>query len=304
MIRKKRPFMALLPGAWAALCLSLALTAEASIGLEARFGDVILENAHPGRTYNLREAAKVPFGIQNRGDAETEVIVEFARPMKAEMSADYEVVPDLSWFKAMPDRLRIPAKGLGFFDIIMTVPDDPKLVGRHFQVMLNARSNGGLFGVMVTNRIRVSIGAGPESLKAEKKRKAMQQLDFDVTPQTLYLTGVPVGKAYDTRKEAKKSLRVANFAGDELTVLLAVEKWDSRFTMPEGYQMIPDVSWIKMKASTVTVGSDEIAQAGLIVNVPDAPENKGKRWAAMVRTGLATGFWLDAPVKVMLETAP
>jgi|CXWL01.1.fsa_nt_gi hypothetical protein len=302
-MKKKRRLLAL-TGTLAALGLGLVRTAEAKIGLGARFGDVILEGAQPGRTYNLREASKVPFGIENRGDAETEVIVEFARPMKAEMSENYEVVPDLSWFKAMPDRMRIPAKGLGFFDLIMTVPDDPKLVGRHFQVMLNARSNGGLFGVMVTNRIRVSMGAGPETLKAEKKKKAMQQVDFDVTPQTLYLTGVPVGKAYDTRKEAKKSLRVANFAADELKVLLTVEKWDSRFSMPEGYQMIPDVSWIKMKTSTVTVGPEEIGQAGLIVDVPDKPEYKGQRWAAMVRTGLTTGFWLDAPVKVLLETAP
>ena len=206
--------------------------AEAKIGLAARFGDVILEGAQLGRTYNLREAAKMPFGIENRGDAETEVIVEFARPLQVEMSADYEAVPDLSWFKAMPDRLRIPAKGLGFFDLIMTLPDDPKLVGRHFQVMLNARSNGGLYGVMITNRIRVSVGPGPESLKAEKKRKAMQQLDFDVTPQTLYLTGVPTGTAYDSRKEAKKSLRVANYAGDKLTVGLTLEKGDTRFLVP------------------------------------------------------------------------
>ncbi|MEK7388950.1 MAG: hypothetical protein AAB036_04565 [Elusimicrobiota bacterium] len=296
--------MTLHSAALALLGLGLVEPVEAKIGLGARFGDVILEGVQPGRTYNLREAAKVPFGIENRGDAETEVIVEFARPMKAELSENYEHAPDLSWFKAMPERMRIPAKGLGFFDLIMTVPDDPKLAGRHFQVMLNARSNGGLFGVMVTNRIRVSMGPGPNSLKAEKKTKAMQQLDFDVTPQTLYLTGVPVGRVYDSRKEAKKALRVANFAADELEVLLSLEKWDSRFTMPEGYQAIPDVSWIRMKKSTVTVGSDEIVQAGLMVEVPDKPEYKGKRWAVMVRTGLTTGFWLDAPVKVLLETAP
>ena len=284
--------------------LGLPNKAEAKIGLSARFGDVILEGARPGQTYNLREAAKVPFGIENRGDAETEVIVEFGRPLKAEMSQNYEPVPDLSWFKAMPEHLRIPAKGLGFFDLIMTLPDDPKLIGRHFQIMVTARSNGGLFGVSIANRIRVSVGPGPETLKAERKRKAMQKLDFDVTPQTLYLTEVPVGKAYDLRKESKKSLRVANYASDELKVLMSVEKWDSRFTLPEGYQEIPDASWISMKPSTVTVRPDEIGQAGLIVNVPDKPENRGKRWAAMVRTGLATGFWLDAPVKVLVETAP
>ena len=278
--------------------------AHGKIGLRARFGDVILEGAQPGRTYNLREAARVPFGIQNTGDAETEVVVEFGMPMKAEMSANYEPAPDLSWFKAMPDRLTIPAKGTGFFDLILTVPDDPALVGRHFQVMVMARSNGGLLGVAINNRIRISIGPGPESLKAEKKKKALQQLDFNVSPPTLHLPGVPVGKKYDARKESRKSIRVANYAPEKLEMLLAIEKWDSRFTIPEGYEAIPDPSWVRLQKSTVTVDSDEIGQTGVIVEIPDKPENRGKRWAVMVKTGLTTGFWLDAPVKILVDTAP
>lgn len=281
------------PGAWA------------KIGLAARFGDVILEGAKPGQTYNLREAARVPFGIENRGDAPTDVVIEFERPRESALAQDYEPIPDPSWFKALPDRLSLAAKGLGFCDILVTIPDDPALIGKSYQVQVFARSvstNGSTFGVAVQSRIRLSIGPGPESVKEEKRKKAMQQLDFDVSPKDLYLTGVPLGRDWDARKEAKKSIRVANYAADTLSLRLSVEKWDRRFPLPDGYEELPDTSWLRLKSSTVPVRPEEIALASLIVNVPDKPEHRGRRWAATVKTGLTTGFWLDAPVKVYVET--
>jgi len=289
----------------ALLALAAVSPARAVIGLASRFGDVILEGVQPGRTYSLREAARVPLGVENRGDAETEVIIEFSKPREGNNSKDYESIPDPSWLKAVPDRLTLAPHSVGFFDLLLTVPDDPKLLKRHFQVQVRARSGGtGMLGVAVENRVRFSVGPGPESVAAEKKKKAMQRLDFDVTPRELYLVDVPVGKAWDARKEAKKSIRVANYAPDPLTVLMTSEAWDERVPLPEGYAKIPDPSWIRMKTSTISVGTDEIVQASVVVQIPDKPENRGKRWASMIRTGLTTGFWLDAPVKVFLETSP
>lgn len=275
---------------------------QAKIGLAARFGDVILESAQPGRTYNLREAARVPFGVENRGDAQTEVVVEFEKPRKERLAEGYEAIPDPSWLKALPDKLTLGPKAVGFFDLLLSIPDDPKLMGRHFQVTVKAKGGGGLFGVAVENRVRISIGPGPESLKAEKKKKAMQQLDFDVTPRELYLTGVSVGKPWDARKMAKKSIRIANYAADELSIRLEAAAWDDRFQLPEGYEPIPDTAWLRLKPDIVTVGAEEIGQASVIVTVPDDEKHKGKKYAAMIRSGLTAGFWLDAPVKVLIET--
>lgn len=306
-MRGTRPF----GGAVTPLALAVGLLcpdgASAKVGLAARFGDVILEGAKPGRTYNLREAARVPFGVENRSDVEQEVLVEFERPRPATLSPGYEAASDLSWFKAVPERIKVAPRSLGFFDLLMTVPDDPGLAGKHLQVAVKVRTapgSGGMVGVAIENRLRVSIGPGPEAIKEEKKRKAMQQLDFDVSPQSLYLVGVPLGRPWDARKEARKSIRVANFAADPLTVTLKAEGWDSRVPLPQGYEPIPEPGWLTVRPSTVPVGPEEIASAGVVADIPDKPEHRGRRWAAVVRTGLATGFWLDAPVKVFVETEP
>ena len=278
---------------------------KAVIGLGARFGDVILENVQPGHVYDLREVSHVPFVVENHGDDAAEVEVRFRRPEKLRLSRDYEAIPDPNWFKAVPSRILVGPHSQGYFDLLLNVPDEPALKGKSYEVTAIAAMVGtGLLNVGIENRIRFSMGPGPESIQAEKKAKAMEQVDFDVTPSELYVRELPVGREYNVRKESKKSIRVANFSPDALSVMMTVEKWDPTYPLPEGYEPIPEPSWVRMEKSTVTVIGDQIGLANLIVKVPDDAKWKGKRFAALVRTGLTTGFWLDAPVRVYLETKP
>jgi hypothetical protein len=278
---------------------------HADIGLGGRFGDVILEGAVPGRTYDLREASHVPFAVENKGDADTDVIIEFEKPTKEATAKDYEPVPDPSWFKALPDRMTIARKSVGYFDLLLSIPDDPALKGKSYQVTIKARmATNAMLAVAVSGRLRFSMGPGPQSIAEEKRQKAMQRLDFDITPRSLYLIEVPTGKEWDSRKEATKSVRLANYAPDKLNANLIVGAWESSVPIPNGYEKIPDPSWLVVKKAHLSVATDEIAAASVVVNVPDKPENRGKKWVAMIRTQLDTGFWLDVPVKLFLETKP
>jgi hypothetical protein len=127
---------------------------------------------------------------------------------------------------------------------------------------------------------------------------------FDVTPRTIYLQGVVAGKGFDSRRDGQKSIRIANYSQEPLGLALTSEVWDTRFDLSEGYTPIPDPSWVVLNSSHVKVAAESIAQAGFVVRVPDAPERRGKKYAALIRTGLDTGFWLDAPVRVFIETKP
>ncbi|MDE2237811.1 MAG: hypothetical protein KGK30_07970, partial [Elusimicrobia bacterium] len=141
----------------ATLAAGWASPARAVIGLAARFGDVVLENVAPGRTYNLREAAHVPFGMQNIGDAPVTIEVDFSFPSKAQLSKNYEPIPDPSWLKAIPNTLTIGPHSIGFFDLLLSVPDDPKLKGKNFEVMVTGRMKGsGMLALAVENKIRFS----------------------------------------------------------------------------------------------------------------------------------------------------
>jgi len=286
-----------------ALCLGNSGAAWGSIGLAMRFGEIIIENVEIGRSYNLREATRVPFVVENKGNEATDIVVEIMMPSKKELSPEYGPLTDPSWFKVVPQRMKVGPASIGFFDLFLTIPDDQSLNGKHYQAVILARTEGaGMLGVGAKNKIRFSIGPGPESIKEEKKRKAMQQVDFDVTPREIYIKDVPVGVSYDVRGEQKKVIRIANYAGDELSVQFNAERWDTNLRLPEGYEPIPDPSWVVFKSSNVKVDAESIGQAQLIINIPDDAQYSEKKYAVLVRTGLITGFWLDAPVYVYLET--
>src|SRR4051794_38752563 len=116
----------------------LSAQARAVIGLGMRFGDVILEGVQMGRTYDLREAAHVPFGVENKGDADADIVVEFRKPTTG-LAKDYEAVPDPTWMQALPAKMRIGAHSVGYFDLLLTVPVEEKYKGHHYQVMVIGR---------------------------------------------------------------------------------------------------------------------------------------------------------------------
>ncbi len=274
----------------------------AKIGLAARFGDVIVENAQIGRTYNLRETLRIPFGVENRGTTDVEVVVDIAQPEKTLLKEPYEAIPDPSWVKSFPNTIKIGPASQGFFDLLLTIPNDPSLNGRHFMAIIKARTTGtGLLGVAVENKLRFSIGPGPESLKEEKRQKAMSKLDFDISPQALYVIQVPLGKKFDVKKEQSKSIRVANFSSDELAIKLESVAWDSKLFLPPGYEPIPDPAWIKFPKPEANVAGEEIKMIPMVIEIPNDPKYAGKKFAGLVKSGLQTGFWLDAPVRIYIE---
>lgn len=274
-----------------------------ALGLAARFGDVIVENAQIGQTYNLREALKIPFGIENRSDVEVEVVVEFEVPLPTVLKADYLPIPDPSWLKSIPGSIRIGPRAQGFFDLLLTIPDDPSLNGKHFQAIIKARTTGtGLFGVAIENKLRFSVGPGPETLKEEKRQKAMSRLDFDVSPKTIYVTDVPLGAVFDVKAEQNKSIRIANYASDPLSIKLTSEEWNSRLYKPDGYEPIPNPAWLVLKKDERTIEPEEIGSFNFTLEIPNEAQYRGKKYAAVIKTGLSTGFWLDAPVTVFITT--
>lgn len=275
--------------------------AEAKIGLAARFGDVIVENAEIGRTYNLRETLRIPFGVENRSTVEVDVVVEITPPETTIIKEPYEAIPDPSWVRSIPDKIKIGPSSQGFFDLLLTIPNDPSLNGRHFMAIIKARTDGtGLLGVAVENKLRFSIGPGPDTLKEEKRLKAMSQLDFDISPQAIYVVDVTAGKKVDVKKEQNKSIRVANYSEDILPIKLTSSPWEPKLFLPPGYEPIPDPSWIRFPKPEANIGGEEIKMISFVVEVPDDPKYKGKKFAGLVRSGLQTGFWLDAPVRIYI----
>lgn len=284
----------------AALALGDARAVFATVGLTSRFADVVLENTKVGQVYNLRKEFNVPYTLKNHSESPTAVALEIVIPEQPELSPNYEAIPDPAWLKIVPNQATIPGNGSTFAEIILQVPDDPKYVGRHYQAAIWSHTSGeGLIGAGVKSRLRFSTGPGPDTLKAEKARKAMMTLDFDMLPQTLYVNDVEVGSAFDVREKTGKSIKVTNRAETPVGFTFASVPWDGRYQL-EGFEPAPDPKWLTVEPGTLTLEGLMIKPLKMTLNIPDDKKQAGKKYAFLVKAQLTLGVEIEVVSRVFV----
>lgn len=147
-----------------------------AFGLAVTFPDLVLEQVAPGSVFRSVKDKNIPYVITNKtdGPVDIEVLME-ARPVK-DVKAGYEPAPHPEWLKMVPNKVHLEKGEKASAELIITIPKDKSLIGRHFEVGIHARTVGESFlaaGVMHT--VCLSIGAPAPTVKAvppsEKKGK-------------------------------------------------------------------------------------------------------------------------------------
>ena len=106
-----------------------------------------------------------------------EVLLE-ARPAK-DVKAGYEPIPDPTWLKVVPEKFHLEKGGRGSGELVISVPKDKSLIGRHFEAAVHARTVGsGFLAAGVLHTVCLSIGApaptekpAPAPAKSGTKKK-------------------------------------------------------------------------------------------------------------------------------------
>ncbi len=277
--------------------------AQAGLGISTRFVDVVLEHVEVGKIYNLRQLRNVPYTVKNRSSVPMEIGVEVTIPKTKSVMPGYEAIADPTWVRIVPNKFRIEPGATAFAEMIIQVPDDPKYTGHHYQAMVQAKSiNTGMFVVQTEGRLRFSTGPGPESLKDERRKMAMMTLDFDITPDTLFVDGVKPGVAFNVKKDNKKTLKVTNRADTPLKVKFLSEPYDSaRFPIQGEYEAAPDPSWLKFKRSIIELKPETIESLEPIIEIPNDDAHYGKRYVFMVKADIVMGVDLDVFNKIYVK---
>lgn len=274
----------------AALALAAAPAAEARIGLSTQFVDVEFEGLKPGGVYNLRELRGVPYTVKNRSDMPVEVAVEAQIPKSVEKP--YEPIPDPSWIEMAPGRMRVDPESLGFSDIVIRLPDDPSLKGRHFQATIWARTVGtGMLGAGVNSRLRFSVGPGPDTVARRELAEAVVQLNYDLWPNALYLNKAKTGVRYDAKAEEGRQFLLTNRADKALELVPAAAPWPtaSLALPPGGWEAVEDLSWVGFEPSTAAVDAFTVRELRVVLD--KAPASlKGKKAAFLIQLKLPNGM--------------
>jgi len=281
------------------LVVFAALKGTAIIGVGVNFATIVLEKVSPGGVYNIRTLQRIPYTITNAGTGEANIVVVIDQPGPTELKKGYEPIADPSWIKVVPNEFTLGPNEKMKCDVILSVPEDQKLVGRSFQAMIMAKSIGDTFAAAAADRFYFSVGVeGPEEFQKAKKKKTLAVLNFDVDPQELYLS-VPLGKKVDVLKDLDKAITVLNKGKQKLLIKAESVPMEPETRLAVNYEFTPSTGFVSFKPAEFKVGSKAIKEERMFIEIPNEEQHRNKKYMFLIKT-TPVGYPAELYTRVMV----
>lgn len=278
--------------------LAYSLTHCLYASIATNFSDLVLENLELGGFYNLRTLRNCPMVIKNTDNYPIIVEIKLEIPKKVNLMPGYEPIPDIEWIKIVPAKYRLGPFEKGSSDVIITIPNDEKLIGRHFQASILTSSLAAdmapsQFTVAVgcVTRIRFSVASmGPETLKLEKKRKKMMSLNFEIDPVNITVKQpVELGKKLNLRKEYGIRLTLINRSTEAVPLNM-----NAATTGKDGDYEPGDPKFLEIKPKKLKLKGESMEKLDLYLQIPNEKQYKNKKYVFLIVAQVP----VDVPVEV------
>jgi hypothetical protein len=258
--------------------LTLANHAAAS-GLRTPFGEVVIRNLRIGQTYSMYKLVNLPLRVVNTGGEPTDIRIETVRA--SALTPGYEPIPTLDWVKVDQGTFTVAPGREAVTDLIISIPNDPKLLGRRFQADIWTHSvDHRAYLVGLKSRLLIHVDSTPPSEEELKKKfvdERLADLDFSISPMNAEAVGVQIGREVDLRKEHKLVIKVVNPNDRTLNFRVrSIPVAESMILAPAGYTEARDPSWLKADKDVVKIEGSSIASLGLKLTIPNEPELRGR----------------------------
>ncbi len=297
-------------------CTTLALIfllawvgkASASRGLSTKFAEVEVKNLQIGRTYSLQKLVNLPLRISNTGTDAVDLKVTVWPPGGGEEKPGYEPIPNTNWISLSQSSFTVYPNMDAATDVIISVPNDEKLLGRRFVAYLWTESqNKGFLGVGLKSRLLISISSKKptaEELKKKFVEKTLGNLNFSFAPMEIMAQNeIPLGKRVEL-KDFKADLRLSNPNEEAYHFhVQPVGIWETSIAAPGGYAPAPDPKWLVVPRPDFKADAYSFTPLNLQLNIPDKPEYHGKSFILILRAEiLEEGIPAYSYAKILLRT--
>ena len=298
-----------------AAVFAFPLRAAAS-GLRTALGEVVIRNLKIGQTYSMYKLVNLPMRVVNTGSDDIDLKISTVRP--SILNEGYEEVPSLDWVKVDQSTFSVAPNREAMTDIVISIPNDPKLLGRRFQADIWTHSTDPrALQVGLQSHILLQIDSTPpteDELKKKFVNETLANLDFTILPINANVTDIPLGRPLNLRKERKISIKIVNPNETALNFRArSLPVWESVITPPPGYESAPNAQWLQPQQEVIKVDGNSIADTSLNLEIPDKPANRGKHFLFLVTfevleqkipTRIYYRLFVDTVNEVKSEPAP
>lgn len=263
-----------------------------AVGVRTRFGVVVVENLQPGRTYNIRELVGLPLKVVNTSDKQVTIKMDIQKPDpetdKGMAAKHFEPIPDLSWIKLSKDFFVVDPGHAAVADVLVTIPDDDKYLGKRYQVNIWSRTIGKRFAnVGVMSNLRITIAkrrmTEEEKLAEAHREEIIKNIDFQLLPHTIFIDGVELGKKIDIEKKYKNTLKVVNPNNEKFSYRIkTVTAWEAEMGVIPGYEETPALSFLTFSEKEFSVSPISIRQIKMFLQIPDEEKYRGKKYQFVI----------------------
>jgi len=263
----------------AAMALMMSPAPVLASGLRTPFGEVIVRNLKIGQTYSMHKLLNLPMRVINTGDENVDLRIETIHATA--LNAGYEEIPSLDWVRVETGTFTVRPNREAVTDLIVTIPNDPALLGRRFQADIWSHTvDPRAILVGLGSRLLMHIDSTPpteEELKKKYVDETLANLDFTVFPVNAAVSDVPLGRMVDLRKEHKIAIKLINPNERALNFRVrSIPVWESMITVPDGFQAAEDPQWLKPEKDVVKAGASSITEMSLRLSLPDRPDLRGR----------------------------
>jgi len=117
-----------------AICLPGLRANAGEGGLRTEFGEVRLHKLAIGKTYSVWRLAEIALVIGNTGEVDLDVHLQVVVPSHHELRPGARALPERSWVSLERTHFHLRASDTAYADVRVTIPYDPDLAGKTFQV--------------------------------------------------------------------------------------------------------------------------------------------------------------------------
>ena len=143
---------------------------------------------------DITELINLPLAVENTGDKNVNLKIDVLPPNKDELKEGYEPLPDSSWIKIAKDLFEVEPKGMAVTDVIISIPDDERYLGKRYQAWIWSHTVGpGMIGVGLKSRILFSIAEAAEQTGQDR---------LSILPTEIYVTDTEIGEVFDVKEKS------------------------------------------------------------------------------------------------------
>jgi hypothetical protein len=258
------------------------MTLRADEGIKMNYAETILQNLSIGASYNMTGVANLPLKLTNNEDNDQVFELSVIKPSKTgKIKPGYQPIPDPAWVTLREHEVNVKAKSTHSTDVVITIPDDKKLLGKKYQVDIQAKQKPVGHGVSLSLALRgrLLFSIAPVKLQPAAVERDKVDLNFSITPPRVEVDNIALGKKNNVQDKTQRWLKLKNTGSKATTYYLeSLDPKETAISLDPGYESCPNPSFLTFAREKMELKKGEEKPLEMVIQIPDRPEFHGKHY--------------------------